>query len=411
MRCGERDYTPVHSQQPDIMVNIKVVIGANYGDEGKGLMTDYFTARLAPSGRVLGVLSNGGSQRGHTVVTPDGKTHVFRHFSAGTLAGADTYIPASFIVNPMNFCQELQTLSDLIGYTPNVYIEKNARITTPFEMIVNQILENARGDQRHGSCGVGIWETLVLGGARWGEILRMSEQQRIQYLRYVRDNYLYDRLQSKGVTIPPRWMEVIKSEGLIQRYVQDLNHMVLHSTTVSLPQMAVWDYPNIVFENGQGLRIGEEFGDYHFSTPSNTGLKNPADMISKWYSTKDIVKGMTDIPTQVEVCYVTRTYYTRHGAGSLTDELSRELLNAEYHSRVTWDLTNTHNDFQGSLRYAPALVREIENITALDFANNAHPGWKKSIAVTHVDEMPDSPVLSMDNVKYFASGRTRDHVL
>lgn len=108
---------------------------------------------------------------------------------------------------------------------------------------------------------------------------------------------------------------------------------------------------------------------------------------------------------------MTRTYYTRHGAGSLTDELSRELLNAEYHSKVTRDSTNTHNDFQGSLRYAPALVREVENITALDFANNAQPGWKKSIAVTHVDEMPDSPVLSMDNVKYFTSGRTRDNVL
>ena len=56
--------------------------------------------------KVLGILPNGGAQRGHTVVTPDGKRHVFHHMSSGTFAGADTYFGANFILNPMVFMQE-----------------------------------------------------------------------------------------------------------------------------------------------------------------------------------------------------------------------------------------------------------------------------------------------------------------
>lgn len=63
---------------------IKVVIGANFGDEGKGLMTDYFCNKLSADGSVLNIRHNGGAQAGHTVVTPDDKRHVFSHFGAGS---------------------------------------------------------------------------------------------------------------------------------------------------------------------------------------------------------------------------------------------------------------------------------------------------------------------------------------
>ena len=73
------------------MRDIKIVIGANYGDEGKGLMTDFFAADAAGKGmRSLVICSNGGSQRGHTVITPEGIRHVFHHFGSGSFAGADS---------------------------------------------------------------------------------------------------------------------------------------------------------------------------------------------------------------------------------------------------------------------------------------------------------------------------------
>lgn len=64
---------------------IKIVIGANFGDEGKGLITDYFCHQLLVAGHdVLNIRHNGGAQAAHNVVTPDGKQHVFSHFGAGS---------------------------------------------------------------------------------------------------------------------------------------------------------------------------------------------------------------------------------------------------------------------------------------------------------------------------------------
>lgn len=75
------------------MKTAKIVIGANFGDEGKGLMTDYFANEAKKQGKsCLVVCHNGGSQRGHTVVSPSGIRHVFHHFGSGSFEGADTYL-------------------------------------------------------------------------------------------------------------------------------------------------------------------------------------------------------------------------------------------------------------------------------------------------------------------------------
>ena len=63
-------------------MRVKAIIGANYGDEGKGLATDYLTG---PDSLV--VRFNGGAQAGHTVCTPSGQRHVFSHIGAGSFRG------------------------------------------------------------------------------------------------------------------------------------------------------------------------------------------------------------------------------------------------------------------------------------------------------------------------------------
>ena len=65
------------------MVNAELVIGANYGDEGKGLFTEFLSKTCQ---NPIVVLANGGSQRGHTVNDPVLGKHVFHHFGSGTLA-------------------------------------------------------------------------------------------------------------------------------------------------------------------------------------------------------------------------------------------------------------------------------------------------------------------------------------
>ena len=95
------------------MKKVKVVIGANFGDEGKGLMTDYFASK---EDNAIVVLHNGGAQRGHTVITPEGYRHVFRHFGSGAYVGAATYITKEFIVNPILFRQEYEKLAKHVAF-------------------------------------------------------------------------------------------------------------------------------------------------------------------------------------------------------------------------------------------------------------------------------------------------------
>ena len=156
------------------MQDIRIVIGANYGDEGKGLMTDYFAAQAVSEGKkALVIPANGGAQRGHTVTTPEGVRHVFHHFGSGTLAGADTWLPRFFIVNPMIFMSEYEELLGKGAKDFRIYMDPECPVSTPFDMITNQILEEHRGNARHGSCGIGIWETLLRQGRLLGELLAM----------------------------------------------------------------------------------------------------------------------------------------------------------------------------------------------------------------------------------------------
>src|ERR1041384_2446319 len=89
------------------------VIGANWGDEGKGLITDYLAAKEPDSSLVIRF--NGGANAGHTVVTPAGLRHVFGHYGSGTLAGARTFLSRHFICNPILCNREFRHLRELLG--------------------------------------------------------------------------------------------------------------------------------------------------------------------------------------------------------------------------------------------------------------------------------------------------------
>ena len=84
--------------------NVKIVIGANYGDEGKGLMSRYFTKKFVNNGKhPITVFHNGTAQRGHTADYEDGSRHIFHNFGAGAKDGGATFYAASFLVHPRDF--------------------------------------------------------------------------------------------------------------------------------------------------------------------------------------------------------------------------------------------------------------------------------------------------------------------
>lgn len=372
--------------------SIKVVIGLNAGDEGKGQVTDYFASDKE---NCIVVLSNGGSQRGHTVTLPYGKCHVFHHFGSNIIAGLSrTYIPEYFIVNPMNFAMEYTELIRTKIY-PYVYMNVNCKLTTPYDMIANQMIEESRGDRRHGSCGVGIWETILRNGISVGEMIAKTDAEKAEYLRFVRDNYFTNRISSKGIKPDKEWTKIIYSEGLIANYIRDFN--IMNSKVSYASDRILNDFENIIFENGQGLLLDQNISGYgKNTTPSNTGLQNPAEMINK--ITKDV---------EVEVCYVTRTYMTRHGAGRFDTECKPDLIS----SKIIADKTNHPNEFQGSLRYGVLDWKSVEERALKDFERFGNPDWKISFFFTHANECSLPAVYNPHDYRtYISDNPTRINV-
>lgn len=133
------------------------VLGANFGDEGKGLTTDYLASQQTNNSIV--VRFNGGAQAAHTVQTPLNQRHVFKHIGSGSFCNSATFLSEFFICNPLLFRNEYEQLLNY-NLTPQIYVHPQAIITTPYDMMINQIAEEHRGNNRHGSCGVGINETV-----------------------------------------------------------------------------------------------------------------------------------------------------------------------------------------------------------------------------------------------------------
>ena len=377
---------------------IKVVIGANFGDEGKGLMTDYFCHQSTLRGeKTLVVLHNGGAQRGHTVVTPDGNRHVFHHFGSGTLVGADTYLSEEFVLNPMIFRQEWEELESMKAIT-KVYVNHTCRVTTPFDMILNQIIEESRDNARHGSCGMGIHETMIRDVCNYPIEMWFdsSDEAKKYYLKEIR-NYLSERLLDFGINkIPDNWKEIVNSDLLIENFISELNFMG-RNISIRFDRFIEY-YDCVAFENGQGLLLDQNNTAYYpHLTPSNTGIKNSLEIIAEMSCKPDI-----------EVCYVTRTYLTRHGAGRLDGECDKQEINPDMQ-----DLTNVPNPHQGTLRYAKLIEKSLEERILKDFEPARKYGAKLSLAITHENEydyvFSNTFKKNFDCI-YYSDGETRESV-
>lgn len=389
------------------MSNVKVVIGSNAGDEGKGLMTDYFANEAKNCNEsCIVVCSNGGAQRGHSVSTPEGIRHVFHHFGSGTFAGADTYFPEYFIVNPMEFRREHKLLKTICGSRKLCpIVSKYCMVTTPFDMIANQVFEENRGENKHGSCGMGIWETVqryekgkwsaLYGNYKyWQDGFNLGIRSVDELLRI--KEYYEKRFESHNISLSEGWQNVWNSPNLINHYIHDMRYFLNHTISKDLADF-IGCYNTVIFENAQGLCLDQNFGDdERYTTPSNTGLTNPAEIIKKYLPNAD-----------VEVCYVTRTYLTRHGRGPMDHECDKNEINPDM-----FDLTNIPNPFQESLRFGKIKVDRFMNRIYSDFTQ-AEPNWKRSLAITHLNEYPwEFPEVyeNFDNV-YESSSCDRNGVI
>lgn len=364
------------------------VIGANYGDESKGKHVDYLCAK---HGVDLVVRFNGGAQAGHTVVTPDGRRHVFHHFGSGTFLGVPTYLSRFFVCNPILFNREWDELRPKLSVDPIVYIDPNCLVTTPWDMVINQAVERMRGDARHGSCGVGFNETIERSSherfaLRVHELWDHNKRNRVIY--DIGKEWILQRIHQLG--LDPSYLKVYLDDfdNIYSAWALDVG-LFLGRTHLVL------DVSNekIVFEGAQGLLLDQNYKEgFPHLTRSNTGARNVVVLAKEW--------GVEEL----EAIYCTRTYLTRHGAGPLSNEYVPK-------SNLVDDDTNVPHEFQGTLRYAPLDVNELINRVMVDTITNRNkgPNIYRRMAVSHTDQLPMSDELER-HAHYVSNGSTRNHI-
>lgn len=324
----------------------RAVIGANFGDEGKGLVTEW----LCRQGADVVVRFNGGAQAGHTVVCPSGARHVFQHFGSGTFCGVPTYLSQFFVINPIAYWHERDKLAAL-GVPVRVFAHPECLVTTFADMMINQELEQARGNSRHGSVGLGVGETI--------------ERSQIPELAItMADLWNNSRsLESRLVEICGEYAKfrighaIDKPEEMIHAFLQACSEMANEINPLGIAQCK-----NPVFEGAQGLLLDQRRKEFFpHVTRSNTGMVNIRVLCAQ--------AGIKDIETY----YVSRTYLTRHGAGVLPGEDSRMTFE---------DLTNQPHEWQGRIRFAPLNYGYLRQRCAVDYESN---GYK--LVLTHMDQL------------------------
>lgn len=339
-----------------------IVIGLGFGDEGKGSVVDWLTREYDSA---LTVRFNGGAQAAHHVVTPEGIEHTFHMYGSGTLAGASTYLTQDVLVNPLVLATEAAELMDqgIRDPFPRMWIHQACPITTPYHVALNRLKEISRGDARHGSCGLGIGETMedVLKGdsMHWWDLY--SRDRVDESLQAIREDKLQQANKLPHKTTMAWEKEIRVLYGDEDRDILETFQIVAGSvnTIDRMPKLGT-----IIFEGAQGVLIDQDYGTPPYHTWSDCTPMNAMEELDRnWlYGADTTILG------------VTRAYLTRHGAGPFPSE-GLDL--------VTPDQTNHDNPWQGKLRYG------YPDRVLLRYAANAcrHSGGLDGLVVTCLDQL------------------------
>lgn len=241
------------------MANV-IVIGAQWGDEGKGKITDL----LSKSADVV-VRYQGGVNAGHTVVVKD-QTFKLHLIPSGILyPSTECIIGAGTVIDPEKLIEELDRLEALGVTTANLVISETAHVTMPYHRLIDQAAEERRGNRRIGTTGRGIGPTYADKSERTGirmmDLMNPNEmREQIQWIVEYK-NVILEKLYG----LPP-----LNADDVIENYTQYAERLRPYVDDSSLRIFdAVRQRRNILFEGAQGTLLDLDHGTYPYVTSSN----------------------------------------------------------------------------------------------------------------------------------------------
>lgn len=281
------------------MANV-IVIGAQWGDEGKGKITDL----LSRSANVV-VRYQGGVNAGHTIVVND-QTFKLHLIPSGILyPDTECIIGCGTVIDPQVLIEELDQLEKLNISTQRLLISETAHVTMPYHRLIDKASEEQRGNHKIGTTGRGIGPTYADKSERNG--IRMLDLMDPIGLREQLEwtiNYKNVILE-KLYNLPP-----LNPQEIIEEYLGYADRLRPHVVDTSLKIYdAVQRRRNILFEGAQGTLLDLDHGTYPYVTSSNPVAGGAC-----------VGAGLG--PTMIDrVIGVSKAYTTRVGEGPFPTEL------------------------------------------------------------------------------------------
>ena len=281
-----------------------VIVGSQWGDEGKGKMTDY----LSQEADVV-VRSQGGNNAGHTIAF-DGKKFALRLVPSG-IFGKDklAVIGNGVVINPPALLKELHYLQDNGIDISGLRISSRSHVTFPYHILLDKCQEAAKGDHKVGTTKNGIGPTYMdkvsRVGIRMCDLLEKDTFETKLRRNLAEKNELFTKLYHVD---PINFDDIFES---YYEYGQELKKYV--TDTSRIVNDALDSNKKVLFEGAQGVMLDVDQGTYPYVTASNPIAGGVCTGVGV---------GPNKINTVVGIC---KAYSTRVGAGPFPTELTDEI--------------------------------------------------------------------------------------
>jgi adenylosuccinate synthase len=284
-----------------------VVVGAQWGDEGKGKIIDI----LSEEADII-VRYQGGNNAGHTVIIGD-KEYTFHLIPSGILhKGKVCIIGNGVVVDPSALIEEMTELKKMgISFNDNFYISENAHVIMPYHKVLDKVIDELRGKGKIGVTGRGIGMAYIDKAARVGiRMVDLLDEETFRAkveINFEEKNYLLEKIYKQ---------EKLESGRVIEEYFIYAEKIRKHIINASAyVNKALKENKNVMFEGAQGALLDVDFGTYPYVTSSNPIAAGAAT-------------GIGIGPTKIDkVIGVVKAYTTRVGEGPFPAEVEEELGN------------------------------------------------------------------------------------
>ena len=296
----------------------KIVVGSQWGDEGKGKITDI----LAQTAEYI-VRFGGGNNAGHTVIVGEEKFELHL-LPSGILDPEKINIIANgVVIDPVAIVEEMEKVQKRGITMDNLHISETAHVIMPYHRMLDKLEEERKGDKKIGTTGKGIGPAYTDKVARRGiRIIDIIDKER--FYRKLESSLEYQNLILEKVYESKK----MSPEQIIEEYQSYIEIIKPYITNTSLLlDKARQEGKNIFFEGAQGTLLDVDHGTYPFVTSSNP-------------TAGGVCTGTGVGPTIIDdVLGVAKAYLTRVGEGpfptELEDDMGKQLRDKGHEYGVT----------------------------------------------------------------------------